>query len=65
MTWMLVGGPGFIRRVAQLLQCAIHTAGLACDADLPAMVDEFVGELDPAVLGDDFLQVGFYLDGIG
>ena len=60
-----MGGPSFIHRVAQLLQRAIHAAGLAGDADLAAVVDEFVGELDPAVFWNYFLKVFFYVDGVG
>ena len=60
-----VGNPGFIHRVAKLFQGAIHTPRLAGDADLTAMVDEFVGELDPVVLWDYFLEVFFYVDGVG
>jgi hypothetical protein len=60
-----MGKPGFIHRVAQLFQRAINTAGLASDADLAAVVDEFVGELDPAVFWDDLLEVFFNVDGVG
>lgn len=60
-----VGNPGFIHRVAELFQGAIHTAGHAGNADLAAVVDEFMGELDPVVLWDDFLEVFFYVDGVG
>ncbi len=60
-----VGNPGFIHRVAELFQGAIHAAGLAGDADLAAVVDEFVGELDPVILWDDFLEVLFYVHGVG
>ena len=57
--------PGFIHRVAELLQCAIHTAGLAGDADLAAVVDDFVGKLDPVIFWNYFLEVFFYVDRVG
>lgn len=61
----LVRGPGFVHRAAKLFQCAIHTAWLAGDADLAAVVDEFVGKLDPVVFWDYFLQVFLDVDGVG
>ncbi len=39
--------------------------GFAGDADLAAVVDELVGELDPVVFRDYFLEVFFYVDGVG
>lgn len=57
--------PGFIHSVAELLQRAIHTAGLAGDADLAAVVDEFMGKLDPVVFWNYFLEVFFYVDRVG
>jgi hypothetical protein len=59
-----VGRPSFVHRVAELLKRAIHTTGLAGDADLAAVVDEFVRKLDPAVFGDYFLEVFFDVDGV-
>ncbi len=56
--------PGLIHSVAELLQCAIHTTGFAGDADLAAVVDEFVGKLDPVVFWDYFLEIFFYVDGV-
>jgi len=49
--------PGFVWGVAKLLQGAGGAFGFAGFADLAAVVDEFVGELDPAVLGDYFHEV--------
>jgi len=51
--------PSFVGGVAELFQGAGGAFGFAGFADLAAVVDEFVGELDPAVLGDDFHQVLF------
>ena len=65
LSWESVRGPGLIHRVAEVFQRAIHTSGLTGYADLAAVVDEFVGELDPAVLWNDFLEVFFYLNGVG
>ena len=48
-----------------MLEGAVGAAGFAGDADLAAVVNEFVGELDPAVAGDDLLQVLFDLYGVG
>lgn len=52
--------PGFVGGVAELFQGAGGAFGFAGFADLAPVVDEFVGELDPAVLGDYFHQVLFY-----
>ena len=46
--------------MAELLEVAAVALGLACVADLAAVVDELVGEGDPAVLGQDAHQ--FLLD---
>ena len=56
--------PGFVGGVAELFQRAIGAAGLAGYADLAAVVDEFVGELDPAVAWDDLLEVLLDFDGV-
>ena len=61
----LVAGPGLVGGVAEVLEGAVGAAGFAGDADLAAVVNEFVGELDPAVAGDDLLQVLFDLYGVG
>lgn len=57
--------PGFIGCVAEWFQGAIDAPRFAREADLAAVVDEFVGELDPAVLRDEFLEVFFDLYGVG
>src|SRR5271157_2748379 len=43
--------PGFVFRVAELLQVAAIALGLAGDADLPPMMNDLVRKADPAVLG--------------
>ena len=48
-----------------MFQGAAFALGLAGDADLAAVVDELVGELDPAVLWDDAHEVLFDFDGLG
>ena len=48
-----------------MLESAAFALRLACDADLAAMVDEFVAELNPAVFGDDFFEVLLDFDGVG
>ena len=55
----LLRTPGFVGGVAELFEGAGGAFGFAGFADLAAVVDEFVGELDPAVVGDDFHQVLF------
>ena len=60
-----MGRPGFVGGVAEVFEGAVGAARFAGDADLTAVVDEFVGELDPPVAGDYFLQVLFYLHGVG
>src|SRR5580704_7299222 len=45
--------PGFVFRVAKLLQVAAIALGLACEADLAAVVNDLVAEIDPAVLRQD------------
>lgn len=57
-------GPGFVGGVALVFEGAVGAAGFARDADLAAMVDELVAELNPTVLRDDFDQVLLDLDGI-
>ena len=46
--------------MAELLEVAAVAFGFAGDADLAAVVDELVGEVDPAGLGNDPHQ--FLLD---
>lgn len=48
-----------------MLECAAFTLWFARDADLAAVMDEFVGELDPAVLRDDVHEVLLDFDGVG
>ena len=38
---------------------------LARDANLSAVMDELMAELNPAVFGDDFFEVMLDLDGLG
>ena len=45
--------------MAELLQRAGGAFGFAGIADLAAVVDDFVGVLDPPVFGDDFHEVLF------
>src|SRR6185437_3553609 len=52
-----MAAPGFVGRVAQRFDGAIDAARFSGDADLATVVDEFVGELDPMVAGDDLHQV--------
>jgi len=48
-----------------VFECAALALRFACDADLAAVVDEFVGELYPAVFGDDLFEVLLDFDGLG
>jgi len=54
-----MGGPGLIGGETKLLQSAIEAARLPCDADLSSMMNQFVGEVDPSILRDDFHEVAF------
>ena len=45
--------PGFVLRVAELLEVAFVALGLAGFAHLAAVMDELVGEGDPAILRND------------
>ena len=48
--------PGLVSGMAKLLEIALIAFGFAGDADLAAVVDDLVGEIDPAVLGDNLHQ---------
>jgi len=52
--------PRLVLRVTELLEIASVAFGFAGDANLAAMVDELVGEGNPAILRDDAHQ--FLLD---
>jgi len=54
--------PGFVGGVAEGFEGACGALGLARVADLAAVMDDFVGVLNPAVVGDDLHQV--LLDGL-
>lgn len=60
-----VAAPGFVGGVAEVLEGAALALGLAGYADLAAVVDELVGELNPAIFGDDFFEVLLDFDGVG
>lgn len=47
-----------------MFEGAVGAAGFARDADLAAVVDEFVAELNPTVFGDDLYEVLFDLYGV-
>ena len=49
---LISGMPGFVGGVAELFQWAGGAFGFAGFADLAAVVDDFVGVLNPAVFGD-------------
>jgi len=55
--------PGFVFGVTELFEVALVAFGFACDADLAAVVDDLVGEVDPAVLGNYLHQFLFYFLG--
>ena len=61
----LVGGPGFVGGVAEAFEGAVGAAGLARDADLAAVEDHLVGEVDPFGLGDDAHEVALNFFGGG
>lgn len=48
-----VAVPGFVHRVAKSFKGALHASRLSGDADLAAMMDHFMRELNPVVPGDD------------
>lgn len=48
-----------------MFEGAALALGFAGDADLAAVVDELVGELDPTAFGDDGLEVLLDGDGVG
>ena len=50
-------GPGFVRGVAESLQCAFSAARFARYANLSSVMDKFVREGDPVILGYDAHQV--------
>jgi len=60
-----VGAPRLVTRITNPLQSAIHTFRFPGDADLPAMVNQFVGKGNPPVLRDNFHEVLFHLFGRG
>ena len=49
--------PGFVWGVAELFERTRGALGFAGFADLTTVVDEFVRELNPLVVGYDFHQV--------
>ena len=49
--------PGFVLGVAELLEVAAVAFGFSGIADLTAVVDELVGEVDPATLREDAHQL--------
>jgi hypothetical protein len=53
--------PGFIGRKAEFFQSAVNAAGFTCDADLPSVMNQFVGEADPVILRDDPHQIALNL----
>ncbi len=56
---MASGVPGFVGGVAELFEGALGALGFAGVADGAAVVDQLVGELNPAVVRDDLHQVLF------
>lgn len=57
--------PGFVGGVAEVFEGAAFALRFARDADLATVVDELVGELNPAVFGDDLFEVLLDFDGLG
>src|SRR5580698_6144254 len=53
----LAAGPCFVAGGADGFEGAVGAFGFAGDADLAAVVDDFVGVGDPVVFGDDLDQV--------
>lgn len=49
--------PGFVGGVAEGFEGAVGAAGFSGDANLSAMMDQFVGELDPVVTRDDLHEL--------
>ncbi len=53
--------PRLIRRVTKRLQSAVHTPRLPGHADLPAMMNQLMREIDPPVLRDNPHQIPLHL----
>ena len=57
--------PGLVFGVAKLLKVAAIALRFASDAHLATMMDELVGEGDPAAMGNDLHQLQFdFLRGV-
>jgi hypothetical protein len=54
-------GPGFIQRIAEFFQRAVHTSRLSGHTNLPAMMNNLVRKIDPPILRNDPHQVPFHL----
>ncbi len=61
---LAVRRPGLVAGVAEGFEGAVGAAGFAGQADLAAVVDELMRELDPAVLREDFDEVALDLYGL-
>jgi hypothetical protein len=53
--------PRFIGRVAELLQCAVHTLRLPSHTNLPSMMNQLMRKCDPSVLRNDLHQIPLHL----